>query len=351
MIVSRWISLLLLAACSARAAHPVPLGVLALGDRAALGDLAATQEGLAVRVLESPPPPPEPADTVAAALARARTAYVRGQLDTCLGEARTIDTAELLVASDRGRAARALALVIACNEGATLHAEARAVATRFASYGLELPESTVAPDVEALIGAEVERVGRAPRARLAIATVTGARLRVDGRPAGCEAPCTVELAPGEHVVSAEADGFAAGHASVRVPDATQASIELLPATALLAAQQWRARLGRGQPATDAIGARLIGRFALEPRVAVLVGGPRVEGALIIDGRVVARNDAPTGAAGPLLRELAYDARILRRPPVWERPWFWIAVGVGAFVVAGALVAVTYEPPVHTVVGF
>jgi hypothetical protein len=35
--------------------------------------------------------------------------------------------------------------------------------------------------------------------------------------------------------------------------------------------------------------------------------------------------SPRGATPQLVREFAYDAGILQRPRVWQRPWFWIAV--------------------------
>ena len=100
------------------------------------------------------------------------------------------------------------------------------------------------------------------------------------------------------------------------------------------------------PATDATGATLLALAAREPRVAYLSGGT---GTLIVDGKPRASG---TGADSPLLvRELAYDAGLLQRPNVWQRPWFWIAIAGATAVVSGAIIYVTYEPEIQTMVSF
>jgi hypothetical protein len=163
-------------------------------------------------------------------------------------------------------------------------------------------------------------------------------------------PCTKQLAPGEHVVAVEADGYAPAMQVVRVPDVAHITIAQPPAAAMLAAQQWRARTGRGLPAADATGAALIGRFVPDRRVAIVHGGPHLEGELVVDSTHVAAMERARGEAPDLLRELAYDGGVLHRPAVWQRPWFWIVVGGAAVVIAGAIVAATYQPPIHTTVG-
>jgi cytochrome b subunit of formate dehydrogenase len=52
-----------------------------------------------------------------------------------------------------------------------------------------------------------------------------------------------------------------------------------------------------------------------------------------------------------VRELAYDAGLLRRPHVWQRPWFWIAVTGVTLALSGAIVYAVYEPDVQTMVSF
>jgi PEGA domain-containing protein len=339
----------LLCACAANVVRPIPIAVLELGDRDAIGALHAA-DGLAPYEVALPAPPPQPIDDTTAAITRARTAYVHGELEACRSELVHVDIARLLADGDRVRASRALVFDAACAWGATAKRDAEADAERLASFGLELPDSAVAPDVETMIGTALERVGKEPTHALAIDGVAGARLIVDGRPGGCAVPCTKQLAPGEHVIAAEADGYAPAMQVVRVPDVTHVSIAQAPAAAVLAAQQWRARTGRGLPAADATGAALIGQFVPDRRVAVVHGGPHLEGELVVDSAHVAAMERARGETPDLLRELAYDGGVLHRPAVWQRPWFWIVVGGVAVVVAGAIVAATYQPPIHTTVG-
>ena len=53
---------------------------------------------------------------------------------------------------------------------------------------------------------------------LSIDGVSGARLVVDGRDAGCAVPCTIDLRPGDHVVAVTADGYLPASKQIRVPD-------------------------------------------------------------------------------------------------------------------------------------
>ncbi|MFT3697912.1 MAG: hypothetical protein QM831_32530 [Kofleriaceae bacterium] len=331
---------LALAACTAQVAHPIPVGVLGNVRTEPVAGLALTTV-----VLPAPPPPAE--NTATATLARVRTAYTHGNFDVCQKELASLDVIQLLADGDRASASRALAFATGCATGAMHVEDAKTNAARFASFGLDLTETTVSPDVEAVIGHAVESAGAAPRVHAMITSNAAARLTVDGRPAGCEVPCTIDLAPGEHVVAATADGFTPTHKTLR--DADHLELELAPASSLLAAQQWRARIGRGLPPADPTGAALIGKFAGEPRVFVLTAGPRITGEAIVDGRTVAHGDA--ASANELVTNLAYDSGILHRPELWQRPWFWIAVGVGAVVIAGGIVALTYKPAQRAEVSF
>ena len=155
----------------------------------------------------------------------------------------------------------------------------------------------------------------------------------------------MDLVPGDHVLAVSADGFADAHRQLRITDRAEITLAQPPADPALAAAQWRARAGRGLPALDAIGARLIARLG-EPRVAVLTGDPATRsGALIIDGAIAASASAASDAT--LLRELAYEAGVLHRPTLWQRPWFWIAVSGVALGVAAGIAALTYQPTVVT----
>ena len=106
-----------------------------------------------------------------------------------------IQVEHLLATGDRGLAARALTFDAACAWGALARSDAKTAAHRLASLGLELPDATVSPDVEAMIGDTIAQLGKQPHHALAVSGATGGRLSVDGRPAGCALPCTVDFPP------------------------------------------------------------------------------------------------------------------------------------------------------------
>ena len=332
--VARAIAMIcVLAACAPHPAHPIPIAVLA-EPAAPLPQV----DGLLPHALVVPPGEPPPADHTSGPLARARTAYAAGDFDACRGELARIDVPASLAAGLRDAAARALAFDAACAWGGQAQAQARTLARRLAGFGLALPDAPIAPDIEAVIGEAIVAAGNAKTQPVAVRGTPGARLAVDGRPPGCALPCTVDLIAGDHVLAVTADGFTPAHQVVRVPDSRDVALPQLPAAPALAQAQWRARGG----ATDAIGARLIAELSGEPRVAVLRGA---SGALIVDGALAAT--ASDRDPQRLLRELAYGAGVLRRPSVWQRPWFWIAVSGVALGVAAGITALTYQPTRHT----
>jgi hypothetical protein len=341
-----------LAGCAATPLHPIPVAVLVDGDLPAASPLPKTAvAGLELRPIALPAPAAAVADDDAAIITRARKAYGQGDLDACRADLARVDVTKLLAAGDRGLASRALTFTAACASSALAKTEAATAADRFASFGLELPDSVVSPDVEQLIGNAIARAGAAKRHPLAVTGEIGARLSIDGRPAGCALPCTIDLGPGDHVVAVDADGFQPAVRTLRIPDVATIAVAQQPASPELAARQWRARLGHGFPGADLVGAALIGRFAGERRVAFVHAGASLTGALVVDGKSLASAERDRGDPAGLVRELAYDGKILHRPAVWQRPWFWIAVSGAAVVLAGGIVAVTYQRPIHTSVGF
>ncbi|MEO8702272.1 MAG: PEGA domain-containing protein [Kofleriaceae bacterium] len=349
MVAPRALALLVVAACASAPAHPIAVAVLVDGEHAA--PLAANAvPGLELHAVELAAPSEAP-DSTSATLARARTAYAKGNHDGCRSQLATIELPAVFAAGQRAAAARALTLEAACAYQGLGVQDARVAAGRLAAFGLELPADAVAYEVEQLIGDAIAAASKAPRVHVAIRGQLGARVSLDGKPALCVVPCSVEAIAGDHVVAVEADGFEPAWRIVRVPDTdTSVTIAQEPASLARASLQWRARLGRGQPATDAIGAALIARLASgQPRVAYLHAGSQLTGTLIVDGTVRA---ASTGTAAPaLMRELAYDAGLLQRPRIWQRPWFWIAVAGAALAASGAIVLVTYEPEPQTMVHF
>jgi len=340
-----------LGACAPTPKHPLAVALLVEGDAAAVGEVApGAVSGLELRALALPAPAPPPESDAAAQITRARSAYAQGDHDACRAELARVDLVRVLAAGERGLAARAVTLEAACAYGARRPADAQAAAAHLATLGLALPEAAVAIEVEAMIGKAIAAAGAQPRRPLAVAGEAGARLAVDGRAAGCALPCTVDLPAGDHVLAVEADGFEPAARLVRVPDTRTVALAQAPASPELAARQWRARLGRGLPAADPVGVALIARLAREPRVVLLQGGARVDGALIVGGALAASGTGRRGEAPALVRELAYDGRLLRRPPLWARPWFWIAASGATLLAAGTVIAVTYEPEVRTRVG-
>ena len=153
------------------------------------------------------------------------------------------------------------------------------------------------------------------------------------------------------MVALDADGFAPTWQVVRTPDTRDVQLAQQPAPRELAAKQWRDRLGRGLPATDATGIALLARIALVPRVALVHGGTQLTGALVVDGALRARGERARGESPQLVRELAYDAGVLRRPALWRRPAFWIATSAATLIVSGIVIATMYQPETKTMVHF
>jgi len=67
----------------------------------------------------------------------------------------------------------------------------------------------------------------------------------------------------------------------------------------------------------------------------------------LDGKLAASATGDRGDGVSLVRELAYDGGMLKRPALWQRPTFWIAVTGAAVLVAGAIVWVVYEPEIRS----
>ncbi|MBA2538198.1 MAG: hypothetical protein H0V17_01060 [Deltaproteobacteria bacterium] len=334
-----------LAACAPMPKHPIAVAVIVEGERdSALPE--ASVAGLALHPISLAPEPAATNDGAAAALAKARSAYATGNHDACRTEIAKLDVPQLLAAGNRAAAARALALDTACAYQGLAQDDAVRAAARLAAFALDLPADAVAREAEELIIAAIGKASAAARARLQVTGELGARVAVDGNPAMCVVPCPLDLAPGDHVIAVEADAFEPAWKLVRVPDVATVAMAQQKATAVRASSQWRARIGRGLPATDDTGATLLALAAREPRIAYLHAG---RGTLIVDGKLRASGsdtDAPR-----LMRELAYDGGLLQRPKVWQRPWFWIAVTGITAVAAGAVIYVTYEPEIQTMVTF
>ena len=324
------------------------MAVLIDGDRAAAGPVSKV-DGLDLHEVTLPAPQPPATDDTNVAITRARTAFAGGEFSSCREALAKIDLVQVLARGDRNLASRALVLGAACawpdKEGA------QATANRLAGFGLDLPDMTVTPEIDRMLGAAITAAGAAPRHALAVDGVVGAQLSIDGRAGDCALPCTVDVAPGDHVLAVVADGYAPASRLVRTPDVDRVTLAEEPANTELAARQWRTRVGRGLPATDAVGVALLAKLATGSRIAYVHGDEAVSAALVVDGKLVASTTRGHGDASGAIRELAYDGGVLHRPSVFQRPWFWIATAGAAIVIAGAIVAVTYQPDIKTVASF
>lgn len=339
---------LVISGCGGSSAHPISVAVVS-DARAATGPIAADAVGgLELKLLDLPAPAPPDVSVVTPTLARARTAYSEGEFDTCRRELGSLDLGALLASGARDQAARMLAYESACAFGAQAKTEASVAAATLARLGLEIPDVALAGDVEAAIGDAIKAAGTVPLRPVAVTGEIGAQLRVDGDPTGCTVPCSVRVRPGLHLFAVHGDGFLPSHRWIDVTTLGTVALPQEVAPPVLAGEHWRARVGHGLPPTDHVGATLLARIAGQ-RVAYLQSNPdhNVTGWMILDGKVVATATRDRTETSALLGDLAYDGGVLVRPPVWKRPWFWIAVSSVAVVAAGTIFAVTYEPDIVT----
>lgn len=349
------------AACATAPPRPrLGVGVVVTGtavarDRTLAAAATVDLDGLALAPVALPvaPSAPPPSSSVLA-VATARAAYLeRGDFETCTAALREVEVPELLAAGARELAARVLVWRTACAFGRLAPAEAADHAAALAGFGLALPDDAgaVTPDVEAILVAALDRAGAAARLTVEVDGRAGARLTIDGRPAECALPCTVALAPGDHVVAVTADGAAPAWRVIRVPVAGPVTIPQAPAAPALALAQWRARAGRGLPLDDAAGLALLAQGAGVRRLLYLGAGERLRGALVVDGLVKARGARAPGEVAALVHDLTTRGGLVPAPPLWRRPRFWGALGVAAAAAAAITAAIVLEPDVRTEVGF
>lgn len=307
---------------------------------------------LPVRAPETDAPPPD--------LAAARQAYVNADFGACLSELEDeAPVHEALAAGQPGRAARRMFWRLACHVGMADPEGARRVAARFAAFGLDVPDDVEAasPEVEVVLGEALAAVAQAPRVAIAVRGAEGAAVSVDGRPASCEVPCAVDLAPGDHVLALRAPGFEASSRLVRVDGPAEVSFSLERASPERAGAQWAARWigrpGRDSPAS----VRLLSQAVRARRLMLLLvdPGPQLRGVLARDGAVAARAERLEGplpdAARSLFRELLVEGGEINVGEVYESPWFWLGIG-GAAVAAAVITAIAlFVPDTETCVSF
>jgi hypothetical protein len=356
----------------ARADEPPRIAVVVAGSDAARAELEsglAGQSALPVELRLSPlPNVPAPASDpgLAARLSEARSRYIAADFEGCL--ARLADDAQLAEVLGRGEvtlAARTLLWRTACEAARGAAGEADRAAQQFARMGFELPPDAgaVTPDVERLLTDALAAAQRAPRVPLRVeSTREVAEVSIDGRSQGCVTPCTLEVAPGEHVVALSADGLTplVTRTTVRRGGPVLAlSPEL--ASPELARRQWSARQAARRELDDAASLRLLARAVPAQKLVLIhaepVQGERVElrGAYAVDGQVAARaGSRPVSLHDldeeglSLVEELLVRGNTLEPArPVWKNPWLWVAVGLGAAAAATATALLLREPEQRT----
>jgi hypothetical protein len=357
----------------ARAEEPPRIAVVIAGSEAARAELErglAGQSDLPVelRVSAAPNAASAPSDESALAkrLSDARTSYIAADFERCLAQLPgDAELTAVLGRRERTLAARALLWRTACESGRGATADAQRAAQTLALMGFELPPDvgSVSPEVERLLTDSLSALQRAPRVPLRVESRgEAAEVFVDGRPQGCLTPCTLEVAPGEHVIALSADGL--------TPLVTRTTVRRnAPALALspelaspeLARAQWSRRQAARKELDDGASLRLLSRAVPAQKLVLIqaetVQGERIalRGAYAIDGQVAARAgsepvalDDLSSEGSSLVEELLVRGNTLARPrPLWKNPWLWVAVGVGAAAAATATALLLQEPEQRT----
>jgi hypothetical protein len=363
-----------LALCSCAAvigcghAPPVPVTVLVDGDAeqaAAVRRLLANAAVEDLQLRAGTIAPPADAELGAAEVAAAYQDFIAGDGSRCRERLSAVDLPRLLAHRQRTVVARALLLDARCADGLGATAAADARFAEFAGYELDLAETSgvLSPSLRPRFDRALAAAGVAARVRLSVDGAPGGRVLIDGRLAGCAAPCAPAVSAGVHVVSIESDGasLAWKQLTIEPTGAPSVSLPRAAASAAEATQQWHARVGSGFAADDAVGLRLLPLMAKDDRVAYLrvtaaarSGVPTLVGAMAVrqpgqEATLSARGQRLTLEAAPqLVRQLAIDTKVIASP----RPrWFW-PVLVGSVVVTAAVTAVLlYQPETRTEVSF
>jgi hypothetical protein len=370
---------LVTAGCGAARPPPPAVALVVRGEPSARIEAAATKADLGVelRVAHAPRDArlapgagvrPTAAE-VEERLALARADYVSGELARVRSCAERLGDPELVWSSlarrARGTAARVLIWRIACTSIAR-HDDAVDAARTFAALDLELPAEVEAIPVEAhrILTGALHDAEATPKRELAVhATgserpLPGAQVTVDGRSA-CSTECVASVAPGDHLVQVEKDGWTPSSRTVRVAgDAkrTDVAFALGAAAPDVASAQWASRYGSTRERADANESIALLAQALRARRFVyletdpLGSGIRIRGALAVDGKIEARDEKQgdvDGASRDVLRELLVKGGIVESKSVFKKPLFWILVGTAAIASSAATAYILYDPGTRT----
>lgn len=302
-------------------------------------------------------------------LQEARRHYIDAEFSACLqslGDEGVLH--QTLGAGQRQLVARLLLWRVACHVGMGQEDAARQVAEEVGVLRLEIPADVgvLPPEVGRVMVRGAQTGMARARTTLRITSDFGpARISLDGRPAVCTAPCSLEVLEGQHVLGVDAEGR---QPAVQVIAARGAELDVafttLPATPELAASQWTAHYAGSSAALDSAGSlRLLSSALRAPRLVLLNAeaeqeGYRLRGTFALDGRVAARTERSTkpGALQEttegVLRDLLIQGHVMEpAPALYQRRDFWIAVGVAAAIAGASTAALLWKQPVRTEVGF
>jgi hypothetical protein len=346
----------LASASRAESSARASVSVLVRGDDAARGRIRSAVTGDAalpvdIQLAELPSGVSAPASESAFSerIAVARRAYVSADFAKCLaGLGDEALVPGLIASGQRMAAARVLLWRTACNVGGGHSGDALRTARELGTLGLEVPQDVgmMTPEVEAVVSRALKEADSAPRASVKVsAPAGGGTLTVDGRPASCTPPCTLELTQGTHVFRLDVDGLAPQTRVVRAGEPV--AFSSTPASPEVAAHQWIQRYAGTTEVDSAPSLRLLSTALRAPRLLLLTveregEGARLRGALAVEHDVVARversagsDDKLEGALDGLLRDLLVQGKVMEpSPALYQRPLFWVVVAAVAVAAGG-----------------
>lgn len=268
--------------------------------------------------------------------------YLEGSFATCLTalQAPELDVSSLLSAGHRDAAGHALLLAGACAllAGDEPLARRRVASAAIADVPLGQSERTT-PEFQQLVEDETARVRTLPSYTIALKTdPENAQVRVDGADS-CQAPCTLSLREGNHLLRLERPGSVPRDVSLEVSSDRTLELRLDPAPAPLMRQQLADAIGAGP--LDRVEVAELAASAHGARVVVLLErrGARVAAALFDRGlhRFVARVADDTARTRVAVHQLVDEWRGIVEPtPVYRRASFWLLLAAGVIVVGAAV---------------
>jgi hypothetical protein len=357
---------LVLLLATADPAKPSVTVVVAKGHAPTAEALASSNGDVELRLAELPNAP-EPHPSAPALpqerVAAARTAYVNADFTKCLEE--VSDEAALTTAlgqGDRSTAARMLLWQVACNVGANKLEPGRRAATQLVGLSLQVPAEvgSVSPEVENVIAQALKAASQQKPLAIEVSGTADAQIELDGRPAGCTVPCTLEALEGLHVVRLTADGHEPVVRTVRAePPRVQLAADLPDAAPELAAAQWSARYRLAADSDGDRSVRLLSTALRASRLVLLAiddtSPGKLDAVLAVDGAITARAErvgSPGAQLSGLMTDLLVRGQVVAPTvPIYKRALFWVAIAGAAVVAAGVTGGVIAAHQTDTTVRF